>query len=191
MKVIFFDHILNQINWYLLKPKLKNIKLVISDVDGVLTDGSIYFSDSGEQIRKFNVKDGLGIKLLQENGIEVAIISGGKGDCIIQRAKGLNIKNYFTEIKNKQLSVKDLQEKLSISISQTAFIGDDLNDINVKKEVSLLVAPSDASYEYKKNSNCFLSKKGGNGAFREFAEKILKAKRKFSKIKDTGWIGNN
>ena len=191
MKFKFLDYIFNQINWYLLKPKLKKIKLVISDVDGVLTDGSIYFSDNGEETRKFNVKDGLGIKLLQDNGIEVALISGGKGDCIIQRAKGLNIKHYFTEIKNKQLSVKELQKKLSISINQTAFIGDDFNDINVKKYVSLLVAPIDASYEYKKNSNCFLSKKGGNGAFREFAEKLLRERRKLLKIEDTGWIGKN
>ncbi len=191
MKFLFFDYISNKINWYFLKPKLKNIKLVISDVDGVLTDGGIYFSSSGEQIRKFNVKDGLGIKLLQDNGIEVALISGGKGNSIIERAKGLDITHYFTEIKNKQLSVKQLQEKLGISINETAFIGDDLNDINVKKNVSLLIAPSDATYEYKKNSNGLLNKEGGNAAFREFAEKLLKAKRKWAKIKTIGWIGNN
>ena len=76
----------DNINWFLLREKLRHIKLVATDIDGVLTDGFIYISDDGIQMRKFNVKDGLGIKLLQYFGIEVAFISGGKGNCIIERA---------------------------------------------------------------------------------------------------------
>ena len=186
-----FKNIIYFLNWYLNKKKLEKIKLIVSDVDGVLTDGGIYISNSGEQVRKFNVKDGLGVKLLQEEGIDVALISGGNGASIVERAKALNIKYCFTGIKDKGEVIKELQEKLGILIKETAFIGDDLNDIPTKPFVSLLISPANAISEFKKVSDCSLLKKGGDGAFREFSDKVLQSKKNWFEIKKRGWIENN
>ena len=99
--------ILKNLSFFFLNSKLKRIKLVVTDVDGVLTDSGIYLDKEGEIIRKFNVKDGLGIKLLQEIGIKVAFLSGGSGKSIISRANQLNVDHCMIEIKNKMVAIKN------------------------------------------------------------------------------------
>ena len=180
-----------KIKCFFLKNKLRNIRLVVTDIDGVLTDGFIYISDKGIQIRKFNVKDGLGIKLLQHFGIEVAFISGGKGNCIIERANNLNVKHCFLEIKNKKEVLKKLQKQLNLSPNQTAYLGDDLNDISVKNLVAIMIGPADSAEGFKKKCDLILENHGGKGAFREFVDKLLLSKNNHRLLTKNGWFETN
>ena len=177
--------------FFFQKDKLRHIKLVVTDIDGVLTDGFIYLSDNGIQIRKFNVKDGLGIKLLQHFGIEVAFISGGKGNCIIERANHLNVKHCFLETKNKKEVLKKLQKELNLTPNQTAYLGDDLNDISVKNLVSIMIAPSDSVEAFKKKCDLILENPGGKGAFREFVDQLLLSKNNSRFLTNNGWFESN
>ena len=174
--------ILKNLSFFFLNSKLKRIKLVVTDVDGVLTDSGIYLDKEGEIIRKFNVKDGLGIKLLQEIGIKVAFLSGGSGKSIISRANQLNVDHCMIEIKNKMVAIKNLQEELNIGKEHTLFIGDDLNDIPIKDKVCLIISPKDAVLPFKNVADYLLDSKGGEGAFRELVDMILKSKKKFKSI---------
>ena len=190
MKTIFFKNKFKRINIFLKKNKLKQINLVISDVDGVLTDGGLFLNENEGIIRKFNVKDGLGIKLLQEVGIKVAFLSGGSGKSIINRAKNLKVNLCLTEIKNKKSAVKDLQNLLNIKKNNTLFIGDDINDIVVKNDVGLLVCPNDAVDLIKLKSDILLISNGGQGVLREVANLILDAKMILNKYSN-GWEQKN
>ena len=106
--------IINEFKWLIIKRKLKNIKLVILDVDGVLTDGYLFYDHEGNQLKRFSVKDGLGIKYLQKAGIRLCIVSGGKEDVIKFRAKDLNIDNVYCHIKDKKEKVQTLQRKFNL-----------------------------------------------------------------------------
>ncbi len=176
---------IREINWILRKRALKKCKLLVLDVDGVLTDGSlIYLKD--EIIRKFCVLDGLGIKMLIKSGIEVAFISGGKGEAIHSRAKHLGVKYCYTEIFNKYKTLRELQELLSIKISETIYVGDDLNDLIVKPIVNLFIIPNNASQIIGNPSDCKTLRNGGDGAVREICDRILKTKnKKYSLIEIT------
>ena len=176
---------IRELTWKLRKRALKKCKLLVLDVDGVLTDGSlIYLKD--EIIRKFCVLDGLGIKMLLRSGVEVALISGGKGEAIHSRAKHLGVKYCYTEIFNKYETLRELQELLSINISETIYVGDDLNDLIVKPLVSLFVIPNSASQIIGKNFDCKTIQNGGDGAVREICDRILEAKnKKYSSIELT------
>ena len=180
MKKNFYNKFFSFLPNFFLNKKLRNIKLVVSDVDGVLTDNGIYMDDNGNLIRKFNVKDGLGIKLLQEIGIKVVFLSGGTGKNIILRAEQLNILACITEIKDKALALKNLQRSLDFNKDEILYIGDDLNDIPVRKNVGLLISPNDAVEPFKNFSDIVLKCKGGDGAFRELADKLLRARKKYN-----------
>ena len=169
---------------------LKSIDLVVLDVDGVLTDGGLLVSPNGEILKKFNVKDGLAIKLLQKYNIEVAFLSGGDNRSTEARATQLGIKYCLTNIKDKRLALINLQEKLSIPIKNTLFLGDDLNDLVVKPYVKILASTKDANQIMKKNSNFHLQSLGGNGAVRELTEIILKSKG-LAKDLEKGFIETN
>ena len=183
--------IIREINFIKAKNSLKRAKLVIFDVDGVLTNGKITIDSLGNQYKSFNIKDGLGIKLLQNIGIEVAFISGGKGGATEKRAYDLGVKYCFVGVKNKKKAILDLQNKLDIKVFETIFIGDDLNDIPVKSNVSILLATNDAAKLVKKSANLTLYNNGGDGAVREFAERLLKAKNKWNDIIKKGWLEIN
>tara|TARA_Y100000739_G_scaffold228802_1_gene241529 strand:+ start:1101 stop:1658 length:558 start_codon:yes stop_codon:yes gene_type:complete len=177
----------NEINWFLIRKKLDEIKLIIFDVDGVLTNGKLIYDEKGFISKGFDVRDGLGIKLLQDFGIDVAIVSGGSRRSTEARAKDLNIKYCYTEVKDKSKIIKDLTNSLGFLKSQVIFLGDDLNDLVVKKNVALLITTKDGSTILKKQSDAVLKLTGGNGAVRELAERILKRKRGWSDIKRYGW----
>ncbi len=182
---------LNRIFWKYYRKKLNNIKLVVFDVDGVLTDGSIWISQSGEISKKFDVKDGLGIHLLQEKGIEIAFISGGLSGSTELRAKQLNIKYCFVGVKDKSKKIKELQKITGINKNQTVFLGDDLNDLIVKKNVSLLIVPFNASLGIRKKADIVLKKKGGSGAVREFVDNFLINDKYYKRINKEGWSNTN
>ncbi|EQA69858.1 KdsC family phosphatase [Leptospira noguchii] len=157
---------------------LKNLKLVIIDIDGVLTDGKLYYNESGEFFKIFDVKDGLGIKLLHQEAT-VAFLSGNPSEIIATRARALGIEHCYIGIENKKESLLSLMYQLKVSKDEVAYIGDDLNDLSVKQLVKLFVCPSDAHLLVKNKSDLILKSAGGNGAVREFADLVLEAKGKF------------
>lgn len=152
------------------------IKLLALDVDGILTDGGLYYTETGEVCKKFNVKDGKGIKLLMQSGIEVAIISANDSAATLYRAKKLEIVNCFTGVEDKLIVLKSLCQKLEISLSQVAYMGDDLNDLPVLKAVGLPLTVADAIPENKAIAAYVTELAGGQGAVREACNLLLKLK---------------
>tara|TARA_A100001388_G_scaffold274886_1_gene259339 strand:+ start:3177 stop:3725 length:549 start_codon:yes stop_codon:yes gene_type:complete len=182
---------MNFLQKFFINNKLSFIKLLVLDVDGVLTDGLIYIDTQGNETKRFNVKDGLGIKLLQEAGIKIALISGGKSESAIHRAKMLNIKYYYFEVKNKLEVLEDLKNILRIKDSEVLFVGDDLNDLAVKSSVGIFAVPNDGVKAVRDNADLILSKGGGKGAIRELSELILRNNISYRNSVKNGWRGNN
>jgi YrbI family 3-deoxy-D-manno-octulosonate 8-phosphate phosphatase len=150
------------------------IKLVVSDVDGTLTDGGIYIDSNGVQSKKFNAKDGIGFKLLQQQGIKTALLSASHNDTIVHaRAKMLNIDLVYVGFENKLEILKGWAKELNIAPDQIAFIGDDINDLDCIKWCRYSACPADAHEEVQAYAQIVLDNMGGYGAFREFADMIL------------------
>jgi 3-deoxy-D-manno-octulosonate 8-phosphate phosphatase (KDO 8-P phosphatase) len=165
-----------------IKEKLKGIKLLILDVDGVMTDGRIIMDSEGREIKNFNVRDGHGLKVLQRYGIKVAILTGRQSKVVEHRAKDLDIKDVYQKVFNK----KDVFEKIiknhKLSPDEVAFIGDDIIDIPVLRRVGFSVAVADAADVVKKSVDYITNNKGGYGAVREICEMILKAQGKWPEV---------
>jgi 3-deoxy-D-manno-octulosonate 8-phosphate phosphatase (KDO 8-P phosphatase) len=157
------------------QDRLKQIKMVLLDVDGVLTCGDIIYSDSGEQIKIFNVKDGVGIRLLKEAGLKVGIITGRKGQALHHRCVNLGIDLIFDGVRHKDKVIDDITARTGISKEAMAFVGDDLPDLPVMKRVGLAVAVSDAHEIIRQMAHITTRAPGGKGAVREISETILKA----------------
>jgi len=172
-----------------LRKKLSHIKMLIMDVDGVLTDGGLWIDEDGNVTKRFNVKDGLGIKILMSRKIKIAFVSGGKGGSTNQRACQLGISDCFTEVKDKLKCVNSIKEKYNLSKNEIVFVGDDINDLVVANSVGLIICPSDAALKIKKESNLVLENRGGNGAIRELAELILRFQNKKDFQKE--WLETN
>jgi len=146
------------------------IKLVLTDCDGVLTDGGMYYDNNGNEFKKFNAKDGMGFSLLKDNNILVGIITGEENNIILNRANKLNVDYLIMGSKNKLEDVK----KLNIDFKNIAYIGDDINDYDLLNSVRLKACPNDANDNIKQIKNIFVLKNnGGNAAFREFVDLIL------------------
>ena len=159
-----------------LLQKAKAIKLLLLDVDGVLTGGEIVLTSSGEEIKVFSVLDGMGIKLLQKAGIEVAILSSRKSKVVELRAKELGIKRVIQGELEKLKAFKLLLEETGLSPEEVAYVGDDWVDIPVLRKVGLAVAVANAWDPVKEYAHYVTKIPGGKGAVREVAELILKAK---------------
>jgi len=186
MNNLLFPEIIRYVKWRIIFKKLKQTKLLVLDVDGVLTDGGMFIDSNGELIKKFNVKDGLGIKLLQEIGIEIVFMSGGKGGSTEERAKQLGIKSCLVGVKNKYRALRNLQQQKRVKKLNTIYVGDDINDLVVKPLVNLLFAPSDASKSLLRKVDMELSHSGGEGAVRELAEKIFISKGIWDDLSNNG-----
>tara|TARA_B100001248_G_scaffold149946_1_gene112451 strand:- start:569 stop:1120 length:552 start_codon:yes stop_codon:yes gene_type:complete len=178
-------------NIFLNKKRLKKISLLVLDVDGVLTDGGLFYDGNGEILKRFDARDGLGIKLLQENNIEIAFLSGGSSSSTISRAEHLGVKHCFCKVKNKQIVIEKLKNNLKLKKIQIAYVGDDLNDLILRNNVSLFISPANADKTTKSKSNIILKNKGGNGAVREIAELILNSNNKLEKYQRNGWLDKN
>ena len=152
------------------------IRLFILDVDGVLTDGTIWYDEVGEEYKAFHIHDGLGLKRLQENGIKIAIISGRNSLSVTRRMKELQITEVYQGISDKLDVFKNLLEKLNIAPENVASIGDDLPDIPIMKESNIAIAVHNAVREVKAIANYCTHRSGGEGAVREACEWILSAK---------------
>ncbi len=159
---------------HIWKSKLEKIKLLILDVDGVLTDGGMYASESGDQFKKYNTKDGMGILHLTKNNFQVGIISSGfKGEAVKARAELLGIQHFYLGRDPKMGVLKDLCAKLEIDLKNVAIIGDDINDLKVIQNVGFSACPADAVKVVKSNVDIVLNKKGGEGCVREFIDEWL------------------
>ena len=156
--------------------KLKRIKLLLLDVDGVLTDGGIIYNDNGAETKVFNVKDGLGIKLLMEAGIHIGIVTGRRSKALYSRCKDLGINLIYDGVGNKIDVLDALLDQTGVSAEEVAFIGDDLPDLGLMKMIGLSIAVGDANKTILDNADMVTSAKGGHGAVREACEAILKAK---------------
>jgi 3-deoxy-D-manno-octulosonate 8-phosphate phosphatase (KDO 8-P phosphatase) len=168
----------SQLEFQALLSLLSQIKLLVLDVDGVLTDGGLYYTESGEELKKFNVKDGQGIKLVMQAGIDVAIISTSTSGATLHRAKKLGIKHAFIGIEDKLTVLKHLCEDLSLSLSQVAYVGDDIVDLPVMGAVGCPMTVADAM-TVNKDLAVYVSKlAGGTGCVREICELLLKSQTK-------------
>ena len=150
------------------------IKLILLDVDGTLTDGGVYHGNDGNEIKKFNVKDGFAVVNARKIGIEFGIVTGGRGKLLEYRAKKLKIKYLFSENDRKEQILTEIMSQTGLKSEEIAYMGDDLNDINIIKKVGLSAAPADAISEVLEIVDFVSEKKGGNGAVREFIEFVLK-----------------
>ena len=160
----------------LLKNKCKKIKLVLTDVDGVLTDGGRYYSEKNEIMKKFHVRDGMGVNILLRNGIKTAIITKENSKIVKKWAKEMNVSKTYSGIKIKENELEKICKFYKVQSSEIAFIGDDVNDIELMKKVGFSVTPSDGILEAKKIANYICKTSGGNAAFREMIDLILKEK---------------
>ena len=156
-----------------IKALAANIKLVVFDVDGVLTDGTLTYSATGEEVKHFNVKDGVGIKLLQTYGIHTAIISAKDSLPLKRRAQDLGISHFFPGSKDKWPVLTQLLGELNIAPNEVCYVGDDVIDLKVIKRVGLGVAPNDAFWMVKEQAHLVTHASGGRGVAREVADLIL------------------
>lgn len=158
------------------------IKLLVLDVDGVMTDGSIYLDAEQELFKSFNAKDGMGISCAIRCGLQVAIITGRCSPIIRRRARELGIVEVCENVKEKRSALAELLQKYNLSLNETAYVGDDLNDLPVLIQVGLACAPADAVEEVKQVCHFVAEKKGGCGAVRQITEFILNARGDWDKI---------
>ena len=159
-----------------LKSLTKSIKLLALDVDGVLTDGKIYLNNDSEEQKTFNIYDGFGIKLLQEHGIKVALITGRKSKVLTYRAKELKIRHVIQGREDKLTALQELLSDINYSIEETADMGDDFPDLKAITASKLGATTPIADPIIKKHADWISSKKGGEGAVRELADLILRGK---------------
>ncbi len=160
----------------MFKNKLKKIKLLLLDVDGVMTEGNIIYNDNGTETKIFNVKDGLGLRLLMDSGILTGIVTGRSSNALRHRCKNLGINYIFDGISDKGSLLNSIIKKTSIPSDEIAFAGDDLPDIPLLKLVGLSIAVADAHEKVKEHADMITVSNGGRGAVREICETILMAK---------------
>ena len=158
----------------------KHIKLVIFDVDGVLTDGTLFYDNHGDEYKAFNAKDGHGLRMLEKAGIAVAIITGRQSELVNHRAANLNLSPHmiYQGYSDKRVAFKDLLEKTGLSAAQIAYVGDDVIDLPVMTKVGLPIAVQDAHWFVLKHADWVSQQHGGHGAVREICEMLLEAQGK-------------
>lgn len=154
--------------------KLKNISAIILDVDGVLTNGMLLLTESGEQLRQFNIKDGYALQLAVKKGFKVAVISGARSKGVEARMIGLGIKDIFLGVDSKPEVYQEFLKKSGLSSDQILFIGDDIPDLQLMKLAGLSACPADAVEEIKVLADYISPRKGGDACVRDILEKVLK-----------------
>ena len=183
--------LLREWQWQRQRSALAALELLVLDVDGVLTDGGLWFDPTGQLQKRFDVRDGLGIRLLLQAGLSLAFLSGGKGGATEVRARQLGIAHCLVGIKDKPVALAQLQQQLGVTSASTAFLGDDLNDLAVRPQVQLLLAPADATRPLRRQADGVLHRRGGHGAVRELAERILQARGEWQSLQRHGWRDRN
>jgi 3-deoxy-D-manno-octulosonate 8-phosphate phosphatase (KDO 8-P phosphatase) len=164
-----------------LYRRLSTVRLVVFDVDGVLTDGTLTLSSSGEESKRFHIRDGLGIVLAQKSGLHVALMSGRVSAAVDRRAKELGIRSglVISNARDKERALRELKQRMDLPTDMIAFVGDDLNDLPAFGEAGLAVAVADAAPEVAARAHLVTDARGGAGAAREVVERILKAQARW------------
>ncbi|MBC8213568.1 MAG: HAD-IIIA family hydrolase [Candidatus Marinimicrobia bacterium] len=160
-----------------IKDKCKNIKLIATDIDGVWTDAKMYYSADGERMKSFSTYDGMATYILRKAGIPVAILTGENSEIVLRRAEKLKIENVYINEKQKLKRMHYLCKKFDISLDEVAYIGDDLNDLEVLLAVGLSAMPCSSPILDQFKPDFITKRVGGDGAFREFVDTILKYRK--------------
>lgn len=159
----------------MLSSRAKLIRLMAFDVDGVMTDGGLYLSDSGEEFKRFNTLDGHGLKMLRASGVEVALITGRTSRCVAARAQNLGIVHVFQGVENKLETMVELLNRLKLSRDAAAYMGDDVVDLTVMRHVGLSISVPESPRLVREHSDYVTQSRGGHGAVREACELIMSA----------------
>lgn len=165
------------------KELLKNITTLMFDYDGVFTDGKILITENGEQLRTANVKDGYALQFARKNGYRIVVISGGTSNTVVRRMNGLGIMDVFIKVDHKIHVYNDFIAKYELKKEQVLYMGDDIPDLEIMKEVGVAVCPADAAEEIKAISNYISHVKGGDGCVRDIIEQVMKVQGK--------WLNNH
>jgi len=160
-----------------VRARARKIKLVAMDVDGVLTDAGMYYTENGDELKKFNTRDGMGVALVREAGLKTAILTRENTRMVERRGAKMRIDHVFIGITDKLTCMKNLLEQLGLTLEQVAYIGDDVNDYELLCHVGLAAAVRDASRLPKSVAHLITEAKGGEGAVRELCEIILEAQQ--------------
>jgi 3-deoxy-D-manno-octulosonate 8-phosphate phosphatase (KDO 8-P phosphatase) len=155
---------------------LRRVRALVLDVDGVLTDGGMYYGPAGEGLKRFHVKDGMGIRRILEAGIAVALISGEASEIVRRRAEKLRITDIFTGIEDKLKTFEEFLAARGIAPQEAAYVGDDLNDLPALRRAGLPIAVADAAPEVRKAARWVTARRGGDAAVREICDAILAAR---------------
>ena len=153
--------------------KCKKIKVLLTDVDGVLTDGGMYYSSKGDVMKKFHARDGMGVTLLRKKGIPTIIVTKEKTDMVRKWANKMKVVELFDGIQNKEKIVDVICKKYKVSVDQIGYIGDDVNDIELLKKVGFSATPKNGITKVQKIVDYICKKNGGEGAFREIADLLI------------------
>ena len=164
-----------------MQQKLADLRLVAFDVDGVLTDGRLYYGAEGEVLKVFHVRDGVGMKLLADHNVAVAVISAKDSPMLSRRMSDLGVQYYFPGTSDKQQCLLDLCQKLSIPAQHAAFVGDDMVDLKAMGVCGMAIAPADAYPVVRDQADLVLTSKGGDGVAREVADLILTAQDQYER----------
>lgn len=170
--------------WHIIKEKARNLKLLILDVDGVLTDGRLFFDNEGNEYKSFHARDGHGIKLLRQTGVEVAVISGRQSKSVALRMKMLGVEYVYQGYENKLGALTELLENTGVNPEHIAYIGDDILDLPVMSRIGLAIAVNDANFAVKERADWCTSLAGGQGAVREVCDLIMQAQGNFESVLD-------
>ena len=155
---------------------LRKLRALVLDVDGVLTDGGMYYGPTGEGLKRFHVKDGLGLRLIGQAGMDVALISGENSEIVKRRAEKLRIEHVYVGVEDKLKTLKEYAGARRIALDEIAYVGDDLNDLPALEAVALPIAVADAAAPVRKVAAWVTSRRGGDGAVREVCDLLLAAR---------------
>jgi 3-deoxy-D-manno-octulosonate 8-phosphate phosphatase (KDO 8-P phosphatase) len=164
------------------KDRLEKIKLLLLDVDGVMTDGTIIYDDNNTEIKQFYARDGLGIRLVMRAGIKVGVVTGRRSEALIHRCRNLGIELIFDGIEDKAALLGEITTRTALSVDEIAFVGDDLVDLSLMQKVGLSIAVADAHEIVKARADIVTKAQGGAGAVREICESLLKSQHQWEDI---------
>ncbi|QNL48421.1 HAD-IIIA family hydrolase [Olivibacter sp. SDN3] len=163
----------------MLFDKIRKVKVLVFDVDGVLTDGKVLVTENGDQLRTFNIRDGYALQLAVKREMPVVVITGGKSQGVLMRLSGLHVKHIFLGVNNKIKVLKEWLDDHRFNLDDVLYMGDDMPDLGVMKLVGMAACPADAIEEVKSISHYISAREGGRGAVRDVIEKVLKLQGKW------------
>jgi len=159
-----------------LKSRASRIKLVLSDNDGVFTDNGVYYSERGEEFKRFSIRDGMGVERLRAHGVETGIMTGEVSPSLVKRAEKLHITSLYLGVKDKLARLEDVLRDTGLDVSEIAYIGDDVNDLGIMNAIApfgLVACPGDGMHLVEHSVHYRCTAFGGRGAFREYAELLI------------------